>query len=158
MALQIDECKEDKMIDVIRHDPKWKITKFKEEVYARAATQRMVVPARLTRAKELRDEAIILPRFSSARELRLKDSFGLVDEAFDLERRIIVPHAYELRLIEGNLLLNEGITALQNLLIGAAETAFNNANSYLGVGDSSTAASAGQTGLQASTNKLYKAM
>ena len=146
------------MIDVIRHDPKWKITKFKEEVYERLATQRMQVAARLTRAKELRDEAIILPRFSSARELRLKDSFGLVDEAFDLERRIIVPHAYELRLIEGNLLLNEGITALQNLLIGAAETAFNNANSYLGVGDSSTAASAGQTGLQASTNKLYKAM
>ncbi len=57
-----------------------------------------------------------------------------------------------------NLLLNEGITALQNLLIGAAETAFNNANSYLGVGDSNTAESASQTGLQAATNKLYKAM
>jgi hypothetical protein len=57
-----------------------------------------------------------------------------------------------------NLLLNEGITALQNLLIGAAETAFNNANSYLGVGDSNTAENATQTGLQAATNKLYKAM
>lgn len=60
--------------------------------------------------------------------------------------------------IDGNMLLNEGITALQNLLIGAAETAFNNANSYLGVGDSSSAEAASQTGLQASTNKLYKAM
>ena len=60
--------------------------------------------------------------------------------------------------IDGNLLLNEGITALQNLLTGAAATAFNNANSYLGVGDSSTAAAATQTGLQAATNKLYKAM
>jgi hypothetical protein len=59
---------------------------------------------------------------------------------------------------EGNLLLNEGIAALQNLLIGAAETAFNNANSYLGVGDSNTGELATQTGLQAPTNKLYKAM
>jgi hypothetical protein len=59
---------------------------------------------------------------------------------------------------DGNLLLNEGITALQNLLIGGAEDAFDNTNSYLGVGDSSTAESASQTGLQASTNKLYKAM
>lgn len=57
-----------------------------------------------------------------------------------------------------NCLLNEGITALLNLLIGGTETAFSNANSYIGVGDSSTAASASQTGLQATTNKLYKAM
>lgn len=60
-------------------------------------------------------------------------------------------------VIEGNLLLNEGITALINLLIGAAETAFSQANAYLGVGDSATAATAAQTGLQAASNKLYKA-
>lgn len=60
--------------------------------------------------------------------------------------------------IPDNLLLNEGITALLNLLIGAAETAFSNANSYLGVGDSNTAEAATQTGLQAATNKLYGAM
>ena len=66
--------------------------------------------------------------------------------------------AYEEVVIDRNLLLNEGITALANLLTGAAETAFNNANSYIGVGDSSTAADAAQTGLQATTNKLYKAM
>src|SRR3972149_8858310 len=65
---------------------------------------------------------------------------------------------YEVIEIEGNLLLNEGITALLNLLTGAAETAFSNANAYIGVGDSSTAAAASQTGLQAATNKLYKAM
>jgi hypothetical protein len=65
---------------------------------------------------------------------------------------------YAVSKIDGNLLLNDGITALLNLLIGAAEDAFNNANSYIGVGDSSTAASASQTDLQASTNKLYKAM
>jgi len=60
--------------------------------------------------------------------------------------------------IEGNLLLNEGITALLNLLTGAAETAFNNANTYIGVGDSNTAENATQTGLQAASNKLWKAM
>lgn len=42
--------------------------------------------------------------------------------------------------------------------IGAAVTAFNNANSYIGVGDSTTAFAAGQTDLQAATNKLRKAM
>lgn len=58
----------------------------------------------------------------------------------------------------GNLLVTVGITALLNLLKGDAETAFSNANSYLGVGDSSTAAAVGQTDLQAATNKLRKAM
>lgn len=42
--------------------------------------------------------------------------------------------------------------------IGAAVTAFNNANSYIGVGDSTTAFSAAHTDLQAATNKLRKAM
>jgi len=66
--------------------------------------------------------------------------------------------SYERVEINGNQLLNEGITALQNLLTGAAETAFNNANSYLGVGDSNTAEAPAQTGLQAAVNKLYKGM
>ena len=61
--------------------------------------------------------------------------------------------------IEGNLLLNEGITELLNLITGTGSpTAFNSANAYLGVGDSNTAASAAQTGLQAATNKTYVAM
>ncbi len=42
--------------------------------------------------------------------------------------------------------------------IGAAVTAFNNANAYIGVGDSSTAFAAAQTDLQAASNKLRKAM
>lgn len=61
-------------------------------------------------------------------------------------------------IIDGNLLLNEGINLLWSLAAGGAGTDFGNANAYLGVGDSSTAASASQTGLQAATNKLYKAM
>lgn len=64
----------------------------------------------------------------------------------------------EVREADGNLLVTAGITALLNLLIGAGGTAFNNANAYLGVGDSTTAAAIGQTDLQAASNKVRKAM
>ena len=62
---------------------------------------------------------------------------------------------YETEKIEGNILLNEGITELLNLLIGASATAFNSANAHIGVGDGTTVASAGQTGL-VGTNKTYR--
>jgi len=65
---------------------------------------------------------------------------------------------YEVSEFDGNLLLNEGITELLNLIGGISGTAWSNANAYLGVGDSSDAAAASQTDLQAATNKLYKAM
>ena len=42
--------------------------------------------------------------------------------------------------------------------IAAAGTPFSNANAHLGVGDSTTAFAVGQTDLQASSNKLRKAM
>lgn len=61
-------------------------------------------------------------------------------------------------VVNGNLLLQEGIQLLEDLLIGAGGTAYNNANAYLGVGDSNTAEAAGQTGLQAASNKTYKPM
>lgn len=57
-----------------------------------------------------------------------------------------------------NILVNAGINAMLTLLAGGGGTAFSNANSYIGVGDSNTAAAAGQTDLQAATNKLRKAM
>jgi hypothetical protein len=41
---------------------------------------------------------------------------------------------------------------------GEAPTAFNNANSYIGSGDSTTAFAATHTDLQAATNKMRKAM
>jgi hypothetical protein len=66
--------------------------------------------------------------------------------------------AFEESHIQGNLLLNEGITRALNLIAGLGGTAFNNANARIGVGDSTTAAAAGQTDLQAVTNKTYKAM
>lgn len=58
----------------------------------------------------------------------------------------------------GNLLVNAGIQLLEDLLIGAGGTVYSNANAHIGVGDSTTAAAAGQTDLQAATNKLRKAM
>lgn len=64
---------------------------------------------------------------------------------------------YDVEEIEGNLLLNEGITSLLTLLIGGSETPFNNANAHIGVGDGTTAASASQTGL-VGTNKTYASM
>lgn len=66
---------------------------------------------------------------------------------------------YDVVEFDHNLFLNEGIGALWDLACGlGSPSAFSNANAYLGVGDSATAAAATQTGLQASTNKLYKAM
>lgn len=59
---------------------------------------------------------------------------------------------------ERNLLLNEGINELWTLVCSGSGTKFDNTNAYSGVGDSNAAAVATQTGLQAATNKLYKAM
>lgn len=59
---------------------------------------------------------------------------------------------------EGNLLLNEGITLLLNLLIGAAGIVYNAANTRIGVGDSATAAVATQVGLLGTTNRFWRVM
>lgn len=65
---------------------------------------------------------------------------------------------FEEVVVDGNMLMNEGIGALLLLLTGGAETAFNNANARLGVGDSLTAEAASQTDLQAAVNKTYGSM
>ena len=57
---------------------------------------------------------------------------------------------------EGNLLLNAGITRLLNLLVAAGGQGYDATHCRVAVGDSSTAASASQTDLQAVTNKYYK--
>lgn len=75
------------------------------------------------------------------------------------------PRPYEVLEREGNLLMYGGVSCLWQCLLGngtttagQALTYFNNANAALGVGDSTTAAAATQTDLQAATNKLRKAM
>lgn len=65
---------------------------------------------------------------------------------------------YEVSTFQGNLLLNEGINELWTILTSSGGTKYDNTHAYLGVGDSSTAADATQTGLQASTNKAFKVM
>lgn len=61
-------------------------------------------------------------------------------------------------VVEGNLLLSEGIGELWDLVCGlGSPTAFDNTNAYIGVGDSTTAESAAHTDLQAASNKTYKA-
>ncbi len=69
-----------------------------------------------------------------------------------------------------NLFLTVGVTMLDQIAIGNASVAntsgaaagvyalLNNAQARVGVGDSTTAASAGQTGLQAATNVYYVGM
>jgi hypothetical protein len=61
--------------------------------------------------------------------------------------------------IEANLALNEGLGELIDLICGlGTPTKWDNTNARLGVGDSNSAESASQTGLQASTNKTFKTM
>ena len=59
---------------------------------------------------------------------------------------------------EGNCLLNSGIDEMWDLIAGDSANHFNNATAQVGIGDSSTAAVASQTDLQAATNKTYKGM
>lgn len=68
------------------------------------------------------------------------------------------PAPAEVHEEEGNLLVYGGASALWERLIGTGVTAFDNTNAHIAVGDSSTAAAATQTDLQAATNKLRKAM
>lgn len=53
---------------------------------------------------------------------------------------------------------NAAAVHMASAVTGGGVTAFNNANAYIGVGDSTTAFSAAHTDLQASTNKLRKGM
>jgi len=80
----------------------------------------------------------------------------LAKDGKEIEEKGIAP--FEVVNFEDNILVNAGINALLTLLAGGGGTAFNNANAYLGVGDSTTAAGAAQTDLQAATNKLRKGM
>lgn len=58
--------------------------------------------------------------------------------------------------VPGNLALNEGITEMWKLVAGITATAYSNANARIGVGTSTTAEAATQTGVI--TAAVYKAM
>jgi hypothetical protein len=80
------------------------------------------------------------------------NSYNNRDEFFKNNR------PYDEVIIDGNIMLNTGINEVWDLVTGAGGTAFDNSNAKLGVGDSATAESAAHTGLQAVTNKFYRAM
>lgn len=61
---------------------------------------------------------------------------------------------YEVVETPPNLFLTAGITEVLKLATGAAATAFSASNARLCVGDSTTTAAAGQTDLQAASNKF----
>lgn len=95
-------------------------------------------------------------------KMAINSNMGLLEKAKWKPKWIIEKYdgnmnLYDTEEIEGNLLLNEGITSLLTLLIGGSETAFNNANAHIGVGDGTTTANATQTGLLG-TNKTYMPM
>jgi len=62
----------------------------------------------------------------------------------------------EMRTVEGNVFLNEGITFIWQAVTGATGlTYFDGSHAYIGVGDGTTPEDPTQTGLQG-TNKYYK--
>lgn len=84
-------------------------------------------------------------------------------EKFQTDDTTVEP--YEVVEGEGNILTYGGMSNMFQSLIGngtgtgaQALTFFNNGNAYIGVGDSSTAAAATQTDLQASSNKFRQPM
>jgi hypothetical protein len=67
--------------------------------------------------------------------------------------------AYDIGKPFANIFVNVGLVDVWSLVTNqASKTAFSNANAYLGVGDSSTAAAVGQTDLQSASNKTRIAM
>ena len=68
-------------------------------------------------------------------------------EKFENDEAVKSNTPFEVKNIEDNILVNTGINALLTLLAGGGGDAFDNDNSYLGVGEDVTAADAGQTDL-----------
>lgn len=81
-----------------------------------------------------------------------------------VKHRLIDPHdplsamRYEGEARGSNLFLNVGINRIWDLVTGNSSATFTNAEAQVGIGDSATAAAAGQTDLQAATNKTWVAM
>ena len=99
------------------------------------------------------DSARWLCRYKLSKYLEDIGQFKGVPEEF---QRTFRP--YEVRLGEGNCLLNSGIDEIWDLVCGDSANHFDNAGAQIGVGDSDAAAVPAQTDLQAAVNKAYKSM
>ncbi len=104
-----------------------------------------VVVRRLTSPK---DDAIIAARAAGLQ---------VVEGRYTLRkywREAKPENLYEIIELAPNLFLTAGITEVLKLAVGGTATAFNASNARLCVGDSNAAVAAGQTDLQAVTNKF----
>jgi len=90
------------------------------------------------------------PTGAAAKQSKAGLSLSNLKQRFTVERGAV---------IKGNLALNEGIQGILDMICALdTVTTWSNANAYFGVGDSSTAAAATQTGLLAAVNKEYNAL
>jgi hypothetical protein len=110
-------------------------------------TDRISWKAKWTFTKFKNDESGVISNL-----LKMGAPINIVKEAFPENLKSV-------EVVDFNLALNEGLGELIDIICGlGTPTLFDNTNAYIGVGDSSTSEAATQTGLQASTNKYYKAM
>jgi hypothetical protein len=87
----------------------------------------------------------------------LTHTLGYEPTGDDFTRLAIDPSS--ITEVEGNQLVTVGLGNLTNLLTGGTSApVISTARGFVGVGDSSTAWAAGQTDLQASTNKYYNSL
>jgi len=97
-------------------------------------------------------------------EYKLEKRHGDINKCQTLAQRLgFLEQTKPFEIVEGenNCLFNSGINEMWDLVTGVVTGAshiFDNAAAQIGVGDSSTAANATQTDLQAPTNKTYKGM
>lgn len=136
----------------LHDDQKW---------HCQTTLEKLWIPEGLRQADV--EELQFLERLGHRDFIRNLDGFtpGEMQRSLLLERGV-EPEVLE---IDGNLLMYGGASCQWQTLIGngtvtagQALTYFNNAQAAIGVGDSTTAAAATQTDLQAATNKLRKAM
>ena len=105
--------------------------------------------------KKVADKGTIKTRFTIERFANRED--WLKRKKYSKEEALKLFGIEQKTEFEKNVLLEEGINELWTLVCSSSGTKFDNANSYLGVGDGTTAEDATQTGLQG-TNKCYKAV
>lgn len=100
----------------------------------------------------------LVTKYSAEAEEYLKNDEGiLVPKGADFKAFGITPDEEIEGPQPGNLLLNIGINQLwRSAVDNTTEQAWDTTHTAIGVGDSSTAASAGQTTLSAATNKYFK--
>jgi len=99
----------------------------------------------------------LITKHSAEAEAYLKERLGRDPVLADYERYRITPDEVMEGPQPGNLLLNVGINQLWTECGPTGVQPWNSTHGAIGVGDSTTAAAAGQTDLQAVTNKYYQA-